>query len=198
MTTTLWRATRCTPGPVPAVVDETAALLGPAVGWLATPTALRPVRLAGTTLQTADGPASSAGAFSLRLFGPDADLRWVAAGPGVGRAVLVTETAAGLDDGWTDTAVPVVDVLDGTYALWGRRFTAATSGWCAASERRTGPLTVPAPVPDAGDGPWPAEYLCLHHREYVGVDGHGNARVVEERLTGIRTATPTTAGSERA
>ncbi|MBL8924640.1 MAG: hypothetical protein JNM77_00165 [Pseudonocardia sp.] len=199
--TELWRTARDTVAPAAQVLAEASAALGDgAAGWLAFPTALTTVRLDGGVLRIPTGPARLDGAFAVRLFGPATDLRWVQTGGGRGRAVLVTEQALDIA-GWTGTAVPVTAALHGTYAVWGRRFTPhpEAAGWCIVNERRTGPLHVPVtgPQPAEGDDPWPAQYLELTHCEYVGLDTHGNAHVVEERLTGFRAATPTTGQAVR-
>jgi CRISPR-associated protein (TIGR03984 family) len=193
--TQLWLASRGEAAPLAVVLAEAAPVLGNgAMGFLSSPTEHRAVRLDGAVPRTPTGPAGLDRVFAARLFTADAELRWVQTGGGSGDAVLVGERPGG-PDGWTGEQVPVDDSMDGTYALWGRSFGPSDDpGWCRAFEGRIGgldlPVTGPAPRPVAGGQDWPAEYLTLTYREYVGLDGHGNASVVEERLTGIRTTTP--------
>jgi CRISPR-associated protein (TIGR03984 family) len=195
--TQLWLAGRAGAAPLVTVLAEAApGLGGEAAGFLSSPTEHRAVRLLGSVLRTPAGPASLDGVFAARLFTADAELRWVQTADGSGDAVLVGERRGG-PSGWVDEQVEVCDTIDGTYALWGRTFARSDApGWCRAFEGRIGGLDLPvagrAPAPTPADQDWPAEYLSLTYREYVGLDEHGNASVVEERLTGICTKTPTT------
>jgi len=124
-------------------------------------------------------------------------LRWLHTGGGLGDAVLITEQVAPLS-GWSAEPVPVIEVIDGSYALWGRRFEplpTGKAGWCRAFEGRLGWLDVPLrgrlPPPGVPEHGWPEAYLSLICREYVIEDEYGNAEVVEERLVAIQTAAPT-------
>lgn len=199
MTADLWWTVREGPATLGAAVAEAAELLGGrAVGLLSTPERHLVVRLDGDTPVTPEGTADWSGVFSARLFGPDAELRWLHRRAGLGDAVVVAEAAAPLP-GWRAERAEVEETLDGTYALWGQRFTPHpdAAGWCRAREGRLGHLDVPVwgplPEPPTGEHGWPPEHLALVHREYVGFDEHGNAAVVDERLLGIRVAGSTSA-----
>ncbi len=195
--TQLWLASRDGAAPLVAVLAEAVPVLGDrAVGFLSSPTEHRAVRLLGAEPRTPAGPASLDGVFAARLFTGDVELRWVQTADGSGDAVLVGERPGG-PDGWVDEQVEVDGSIGGTYALWGRTFAPSDApGWCRAFEGRIGGLDLPvtgqAPAPTPAGQDWPAQYLSLTYREYVGLDEHGNAGVVEERLTGICTETPTT------
>ncbi|ABW10822.1 hypothetical protein Franean1_1375 [Parafrankia sp. EAN1pec] len=189
-----------------------AGLLGqPCVGLLSSPTAHTVVRCHDGAAAAPDGPADLDGVFALRLFSPLGELRWLQTGGGRGTAVLLTETLPP-PDGWPAHEEAVAAALDGRYALWGRRFVAHpdTAGWFRALEGRIGYLDVPAPTPasdplptgsQAGPptepGLWPAAYLQLRTREYLGRDDTGNAEVREERLLEITVADPEFGRSER-
>lgn len=200
MTTVIW-STRPGAAPLAAVLDEVAGLLDGAAGFVSSARAHRAVRLADGRLHAADGPIDPIDAFSVRLFTPDAELRWVHVGGGSGDAVLLSEFA--LDaPGWPSRSTDAADVIDGAYALWGRRFEPhpSTAGWCRAAEGRLGvldvPLDGPAPQLSPPGQEWPLEYLALTYREYVGLDEHGNAHVVEERLLAITRTTATVGAAE--
>jgi CRISPR-associated protein (TIGR03984 family) len=164
-----------------------------AVAMVSTPTDHLLGLAAGGRLTGPDGPLPLGGVFSLRLFTTAAELRWVQAAAGRGPAVLLSETTDP-PAGWAVLATDPAGVLDGQYALWGRRFDPhpTNPAWCRAVEGRIGWLDLPAPCPaaprpEAGvDG----RYLALRYREYVARDEHGNAHVAEERLTGITIAAP--------
>jgi CRISPR-associated protein (TIGR03984 family) len=198
--TALWWTARDRPAELGAAVAEAALLLGAGViGLLSGPSRYRAVRLRDGLPVAADGPVDWAGVYAARLFGADAELRWLHTAGGTGDAVVVAERPAPLP-GWTAEHVEVEDVMDGRYALWGHRFEAAPDapGWCRAHEGRLGHLDLPldgeVPEPGPVDHGWPVEHLALTYREYVGLDRFGNAEVLDERLTGIRVAGPTTAG----
>jgi len=164
------------------------------VGLLSSPVDYLMVRCERGLLSTAEGPASLDDVFALRLFSPAGELRWVHDEGGRGTAVLVSETATA-PARWLSRRVDAVTVLDGRYALWGRRFETHpdTPGWCRALEGRIGYLDIPAVPPEAIPAratPWPAAYLELRTREYIGRDQDGNAFVCEERLVEIVPAAP--------
>lgn len=197
--TSLWYARPAAPVALRESVSAAAPVLGDgAVGWVSSATAHHMIRLVDGVPEGPDGPADLTGVFSARVFTARAELRWLHSGAGVGDAVLLTEDK--LPAGWTPEPAgetgEAEEVIDGRYALWGRRFETRDSapGWLRAMEGRIGWLDVPV----AGQSPkstpdgqkWPTEYLTLHYREYVGFDGHGNARVFEERLLRVGLAEP--------
>lgn len=198
--TQLWWTVRAEHAGLAEVVAETADVLGAgAIGLLSTPTEYHVVRLDGMRPVTPTGPVGWISVFAARLFSPHTELRWVHRADGRGAAVVVAETAASLPE-WRAEQSDAEEAIDGTYALWGRRFAAhpsGTTGWCRAKEGRLGHLDLPfrGSAPSNGDAEqgWPREYLSLLHREYVGFDRHGNATVVDERLIAVETAVPTSA-----
>lgn len=198
--TELYWTIRTAPASLPVVLEEAADVLGPGtVGFLSSPIDHQLVRMGGATPRLPAGPAELAGVFSARLFSPDAELRWLHTGGGVGDVVVVAERSAPLS-GWQSQLVEVIDVFDGTYALWGRRFEPLpVPGWCRAFEGRLGHLDVPVRGPLPPEGPseqgWPDRYLSLRFREYLTEDAFGNAEITEERLIAIETADPTSGGT---
>lgn len=191
--TELWRSGPVgTTGLIEAVEAVAGELGGDPVGFVSTPTEHRLVRFDGGLLHAPAGVPEAAGVFEARLFGPDAELRWVRTGPAGGVAVLIAERASGVP-GWAGAGEPA-QTIEGAYALWGRRFEAGPlDGWCRALEGRIGAVDVPFAGPPPAGGPgWPAGYLELCYREYIVADGYGNARIADERLIGIRAAAPTT------
>jgi CRISPR-associated protein (TIGR03984 family) len=169
-----------------------------AVGMTSGPTGHDLVRLDGGRLATADGAAELAEVFQVRLFSPDVELRWAHTGSGRGPAVALSESGA-CPPGWAVDSVEVEEVLDGQYALWGRRFEAlGAPGWCRAVEGRIGWIDVPAPTPaSAGsDQDWPEQYLAMRFREYLTSDEYGNAAVLDERLIGIVVASAQFGGED--
>lgn len=148
------------------------------------------MRFDGVRLTIPAGSAELTEAFHLRLFTPDVELRWVHTGSRRGAAVALSESGA-CPAGWTTDSAAVEEVLDGQYALWGRRFeTLGTTGWCRAVEGRIGWIDVPAATPaatsagtSAGAGQdWPEQFLAVRFREYLTSDESGNAAVLDERL----------------
>lgn len=164
------------------------------VGMVSSPVGHDLVRFDGGQLTTSAGPAELGEVFHLRLFTPEAELRWVHTGSRRGAAVLLGESGA-CPEGWATDSVAVEEVLDGQYALWGRRFeTLETDRWCRAVEGRIGWIDVPAATPAstatltpdktsamAGQD-WPEEFLAVRFREYLTSDESGNAEVLDERL----------------
>jgi|GEM_PF-2887856 len=176
----------------------TSRLLGPvSVGLLASPTRYQLVRVEDGHARTPHGPADLDGVFTLRVFQPAGELRWAQRTRGRGDAALLSETAI-TPPGWDSEPAAVIAALDGQYALWGRVFLdhPDVAGWCQALEGRIGSLDLPVPAP--GPAPteppgrlgWPAAYLALRVREYVGRNVDGNASVREERLLAIVPAAP--------
>jgi CRISPR-associated protein (TIGR03984 family) len=198
--TELWWTVRPEPALLADALTEAAGVLGTdAVGFLSTPTAHTPVKLDGAAPHVPAGTIPLDDVFATRVFSQHAELRWVQTGGGRGTAVIVAEAPAPVE-GWERIQAEIVDVLAGTYALWGRSFADLGDGWCRTSEARIGTIDIPVsgPLPSAGDPtrPWPERYLALAHREYVGVDQDGNASVIEERLVEITSAEPTTGRAE--
>ena len=122
--------------------------------------------------------------FEARLFGEEAELRWLAQPDGSGRAVMLTEADSEPLSGWRPlTAIEPLDVISQTAILWG---TAAPSldpgpGWTALSEARIGKLDVPLAAVEE------RAYVEAVSREYLAeADQHGNVAVVEERLLRLR------------
>lgn len=189
------------------VLDVAGAVVGPgAVGMISSPVRHDLVRLDpdGGQLVTSSGPAELDDVFHLRLFTPEAELRWVHTGARRGNAVLLSEGGTG-PAGWITNATEVDEVLDGQHALWGRRFTTLddaggldaggldAAGWCRAIEGRIGWIDVPAATPATPaasdpDRDWPEQYLAVRFREYLTSDGYGNAIVLDERLIEITIA----------
>jgi CRISPR-associated protein (TIGR03984 family) len=185
-------STPAAPVTVDAVLAVAQTVVGSqAVGMISSPVRHDLVRLDGERLVTSSGPAELDEVFQLRLFTPKTELRWVHTGSRRGTAVTLSESDAG-PEGWTMDSADVDEVLDGQYALWGRRFMPlASAGWCRAVEGRIGWIDVPAatPTPSDPERDWPEQYLALCFREYLTSDEHGNATVLDERLTGITVAT---------
>ncbi len=193
--TTLWYASPPAPLALAEAITAAAQVLGPdAVGWVSSATAHDMIRLVDGTPHDPAGPADLTGVFSARVFSERAELRWLHTGAGLGDAVLLGEDSS--PDGWRQSEVEVGEVIEGWYALWGRRFEPhdTASGWVRALEGRIGwldvPVAGPAPMTTPAEQKWPTEYLALHHLEYIGYDEHGNARVFEERLLRIAPARP--------
>lgn len=182
---------------VSELLDTAQGLVGAdAVGMTSSPAGHDLVRLDGGQLAMVDGTAELAEVFHVRLFSPDVELRWVHTGARRGAAVALSESGAS-PAGWTTDSVEAEEVLDGQYALWGRRFEAlGVDGWCRALEGRIGWVDVPAAMPDPSDQDWPEQYLAVRFREYLTSDEFGNATVLDERLTGIVVASAEFDGSE--
>lgn len=174
------------PVTVSELLDAALNVLGAgAVGMTSRPAAHDLVRLDSGGLVTVGGPAELTGVFGIRLFSPDAELRWVHTGSGQGAAVALSESGT-CPAGWRTDSLAIDEVLDGQYALWGRRFAALdTLGWCRALEGRIGWLDVPAATPAPSDREWPEQYLAVRFREYLTGDESGNAVVLDERLVDI-------------
>jgi CRISPR-associated protein (TIGR03984 family) len=173
------------------LLDAAQDVVGPdAVGMISSPVQHDLVRLERGQLVTSSGPAELDEVFHVRLFTPDVELRWVHTGSRRGDAVTLSDSGA-CPAGWNADTAEVDEVLDGQYALWGRRFESlATDGWCRAVEGRIGWIDVPAPAPAPSDPDrdWPEQYLAVRFREYLTSDESGNAMVLDERLTEIVTA----------
>ena len=146
-------------------------------------------------LRTAGGTCTLDGVFAARLFAPPGELRWLHISGGLGDAVLLAERA-GLIADWHDVRADVVERLDNSYALWGRRLEpSSTAGWVRALEGRLGWIEVPLagpPTQTPGDQEWPSQYVSLQAVEYFGHDEHHNLRLVDERLVRLALAEPST------
>jgi CRISPR-associated protein (TIGR03984 family) len=124
--------------------------------------------------------------FEARIFGQQAELRWLKQWPNKGRAVLLAEedVSSYLDD----ELMPIqsIDIIDQTYLLWGEGVPAnpreLPRNWSRLAMARIGTLDVPYPLDDRPAVSEKDQRIHLIAREYVDVDEHGNAAVVEERL----------------
>jgi CRISPR-associated protein (TIGR03984 family) len=179
-----WRAT----GDDATLADVLAGAAGvwrepPPIGLASTTSWHGFVRLVGDELVAADRTVDRDEIFDARLFSEDVELRWLHQGAGLGKAVLLAESAGALAAAGPvfgpAADEPVADTRAGFMALWG------TSGgpdrdWYVLREHRIGRLPVPiAPPPDN------RSHLALRVREYIGRDEHGNAHVIDERLLGL-------------
>lgn len=179
-------STPAVPVTLSELLDIAGEVVGPgAVGMISSPTGHDLVRFDGGQLTTSAGAVELAGMFHLRLFTPDVELRWVHTSSRRGTAVALSESGTS-PVGWTVASAAVQEVLDGQYALWGRRFEPlGTNGWCRAVEGRIGWIDVPAATPTTSTRDWPEEFLALRFREYLTSDEFGNATVLDERLVGF-------------
>lgn len=164
-----------------------------ATAFLSTPDDHVVAALSNGELRTAAGPCALDGVFSARLFAPQGELRWLHGLDGLGHAVLLAERA-GLIDGWNEQPSGVVESMDNSYALWGRRLEpSTTAGWVRALEGRIGWIDVPvagAVVQTPEDQEWPSQYVALETVEYFVHDTHHNLRLVDERLVRLALAEP--------
>jgi CRISPR-associated protein (TIGR03984 family) len=115
--------------------------------------------------------------FEARVFGADAELRWLHTGGGSGRAALVNERHG------AETR-EVLDTKNGTYLVWGSGTgEQPMPGWSVVSEARVGSIAVPVADLAAGGR------VVLRYTEYLAPeDEHGNVAVIEERLSGMGVA----------
>lgn len=183
------------------LLDIAGDVVGPgAVGMISGPASHDLVRFDGRQLTSSAGPAELDEVFHLRLFTPDVELRWVHTASRRGAAVALSEHGACPTD-WTIDSAAAEEMLDGQYALWGRRFeTLGTGGWCRAFEGRIGWIDIPAATPAASAVPerdWPEQFLALRFREYLTSDEFGNAAVLDERLVGFVVAEVQFSGESR-
>ncbi|MGH8920105.1 MAG: type III-D CRISPR-associated protein Csx19 [Actinomycetes bacterium] len=189
MTVFLQWSAPAAPVTISELLDVAGEVVGPgAIGMISSPAGHDLVRFDGGQLTTSGGPAELADVFHLRLFTPEVELRWVHSGSRQGAAVALSESGAS-PAGWTVDSAAVEEVLDGQYALWGRRFeTLGTGGWCRAIEGRIGWIDIPAAMPAAStvaERDWPEEFLAVRFREYLTSDEFGNAAILDERLIDI-------------
>lgn len=115
--------------------------------------------------------------FQLQAFNGTTELRWIARGDS-GRVAWVSEDRDALPDG-SSFERPFVDVIDAQAVLWGDpegTEDAHFSRWTAA---RIG--TAHYPVAAGAHG----QRAVLCSREYLSVDGYGNANVFERRITAL-------------
>lgn len=194
----LWWTAAPEPMDLPATVAAVAGFFtAGATAFLSSPDDHTVAALVAGDLRTPAGPTEVDGVFAARIFNQDGELRWLHATAGLGDAVLITERAGAID-GWRDQPAGVVDRLPNAYALWGRQLQPLRSstppGWVRALEGRIGWIDVPLDEP-AGHTPpdheWPSHHISLRSVEYFGLDEHHNYRLVEERLTQLTLAQPT-------
>jgi CRISPR-associated protein (TIGR03984 family) len=141
-------------------------------------------RVDGTLLKVPAGKEEQAvdlsRAYEIRLFGPDAELRWTRDGD-KGEAILLASGHVPGSDDWTRKEA--LEVLPRTYRLWGAPPTVdikVPDGWSALTSGRIGTLYVPCDRPGE---------LMLEAQEYVVRDEKsGNAVVLFERLVGFEAA----------
>jgi len=122
-------------------------------------------------------PVELASVYEARAFGANAELRWLNAANGSGRAVLLTEREP-LLDGWERRDNEFLGTIRQRYLLWGKVEEAYVPGWSSLVSNRVGKLLVP--VSGAG-----GQRVALESMEYLGEFDHGNVAVFEERLLGL-------------
>ena len=127
--------------------------------------------------------------FEARVFGEQAELRWLKQWPKQGRAVLIAEhdiSKCLADDAgsFKDT-----DHFDHSYLLWGEgttNFHELPTNWSRLAMARIGTLDVPYPMNSGlSSVTQQNERVYLVAREYLAVsddDQQGNVSVVDERL----------------
>jgi CRISPR-associated protein (TIGR03984 family) len=190
----LWWVTATAPLPLPDAVSTVSPVLGSGVtAFLSSPDDHIVAELADGELRTTAGPCVLDGVFAARLFAPQGELRWLHSSDGLGEAVLLAERP-GLIPDWADHPAPVVESLDNSYALWGRRLEPSTKpGWVRALEGRIGWIDVPVAgsvVSTPVDQEWPSQYVALQTVEYFDHDEHHNLRLVDERLVRLALIRP--------
>lgn len=184
-TTTALCWARCEDVELGIAIQDAAACLGEdAVALLYSATACTVAAVAdGARLVLAGGSASLDGVFEARMFGAEAELRWLNAHDGKGRAVLLFEDTGRVTPptGWAvQRDDEVTDSIVGQYILWGpgaERSPAA--GWSTLASAKIG--TIEVPIANVGK-----RHVCIRVIEYLHVeDGHGNIGVLDERLVGL-------------
>ena len=124
--------------------------------------------------------------YEARLFGPNAELRWLRTGE-TGDAALLSEDEAPPHCRLADRmgAKPAeVEIIPGQYLLWGRGVEAQPKkmpeGWSRIATARIGKLDVPVA------GVAKDDRVVLRVNEYAQtVDEHGNVTIIDERLCGL-------------
>lgn len=146
----------------------------PAVGFCYRPRDARWFRLTGDGRPTGpDGEAFDlTGAFELRAFTPDCELRWRNRAAGSGAAILVSDAPGGAPE-------PYHRLLWGAPVAW-------RDGWITLTDARIGTFSVPVDVPAPGRH----DRIWLRAVEYTDQDEHGNVAVVDERLVALVVAAP--------
>ncbi len=150
------------------------------VAFLASPYRFHVTRADGSAALTgSDGrPVPLGSVFEARLFGPDAELRWLSTRER-GRAVIIAENPLELEDTWRPMESLQAELLPGHYLLWGEGVDAPTlaSGWSRLVAARIGTLDVPV------SGVRPGQRARIESVEYlVEYEPHGNVAVADERL----------------
>jgi CRISPR-associated protein (TIGR03984 family) len=134
-------------------------------------------------LRGPDGqPQPLATVFEARVFGPQAELRWLNDPAGRHRVVLLAESEQALAGFETDEVKHLGEPLPQTYLLWGEGTgTEGAAGWSRLATARIGPLDVPLP------GVRHRQRVVLRSVEYLVSEEqhHGNTVVAEERLVGL-------------
>ncbi len=135
---------------------------------------------AGRFTGPGDRPVETGSCFEARLFGLEAELRWLHTSEGRGRAVLLAESLA---DGTAlkPESTSILGELKRRYLLWGEAMGENRSdGWTCLAERRIGELLAPVSGLQRG------ERVHLVTREYMSeADSHGNTSIFAERLVGL-------------
>lgn len=159
--------------------DALAADGAQVVGLLYAPERCTLARLGGRRFIGPDNSPVDAGAvYEARVFSPAAELRWLNAARGRGRAVLLSESPQPRALEKDLAPVHARECLEESYLLWGEGDGSAMgAGWSRLSTARIGTLVVPV------DGVGGGQRVRLRTREYIAVvDEHGNVAVVDERL----------------
>lgn len=154
-----------------------------AIGFCYSPQRARWFRLdaAGVPTDETGRPIELTGVFELRAFTPQRELRWHHTANGRGPAVLVGDAAVTDEQPASDG--PAVHGQPYRRLLWGVTHEPSNDGWLSLSAARIGTLPVPAETGLARVRVW------LEAVEYVAIDAHGNASIVDERMIGL-TAEP--------
>lgn len=178
MTTTLHTVV----GPMGLDAALRTPMLDGAVVLLSAPAAYAVGRVSGGVARDAAGAALDVDStYEARAFTASHELRWVRRGAeGTGQAALLCEEEPPEEFGEAVTPLDASATLQQTYVLWGEGTGhAPAAGWSELATARVGRIVVP--VDDVQKG----RRVHITAREYVTEDEHGNAAVVEERLTGM-------------
>ena len=168
-----------------AVFAPTAGV-GGAVGFTMAPTVFSFIRLdAGGKATGYGGPAELDAVYEARVFHERAELRWLRDPRHESGhvTVVLTDGSCVVDLPALPLEVPLVEVVEQSYVLWGRPAAdpGRASGWTRLTAARIGGLDVPRD--DVRDG----QRVAIRSLEYLGRFAHGNVEVVEERLCGLTT-----------